>query len=646
MLPQVKRNCKKSLSLHLIKDQQREKKYLYHKYVKQLFDSNLVKFNIRPKKKFTHSNIIWQFWESSTEQYTPEVVKKCLESVQKYKGSYQVVVLNLKTVRDYLDLPDFIYEKMKTEGSFRICFFTDLLRICLLDLYGGIWLDATILLTDDIDKALPYREFFMFQRSSDVEEKAKWTKLNHSYFSWEDKFCVKSLNSIIVSRKNYPLLNKLKIILLNYWYREHRVRYYFFFQVLFDILVNSQQMKHLNCEIISDTYPHEMALNYNLPYSKTRWNEINSLSKIHKLTYFNDVIPGTILAHVLARKGSDFFYNVGLKPNNLNITFCTMLFNMKSKKLEKIKDSKRDFCNFYLQSLEKLTQRYKQIFLWCDQETAEFIKKHNLKEVNYKVVNLEQLPYAHKREQYLKILHKMKKKSCNEGYLLHDLEPEDVVDYLIIVLSKIHVIKDAKEQNFFNSDFFYWIDAGSFNKVYARFWKNWDGFITEKTNKAKFAFMCQGYKIKMSSIALSSYTDIALIKAPFEISASHFMLNKRIVNEFYISFTESINFLENKDLISTEQSVFSVMLKRKYNSLFEFAKTENYNDVMNLVSKNSSKVNISRDPFVTVIKQFIKMLVFILPGSTKNTVTRQILYENSNRAIICKLYTRLFKHAK
>ena len=49
--------------------------------------------------------------------------------------------------------------------------FTDIIRLALLYNYGGVWIDATILLTDYLPQEYFEMDYFMFQRDDNLENK-------------------------------------------------------------------------------------------------------------------------------------------------------------------------------------------------------------------------------------------------------------------------------------------------------------------------------------------------------------------------------------------------------------------------------------------------------------------------------------------
>ena len=60
------------------------------------------------------------------------------------RRDYTVIRLDNKNLCEYVSFPEFVTEKLKN-GNMSYTHFSDLLRLGLLNLYGGVWLDATIL---------------------------------------------------------------------------------------------------------------------------------------------------------------------------------------------------------------------------------------------------------------------------------------------------------------------------------------------------------------------------------------------------------------------------------------------------------------------------------------------------------------------
>lgn len=84
---------------------------------------------------------IWVCWWQGLEN-APELVKKCIESIQCNAGSHEVTVITEKNYKDYVNIPKWVEEKHKA-GIISRTHYSDLLRLSLLAEHGGMWLDAT-----------------------------------------------------------------------------------------------------------------------------------------------------------------------------------------------------------------------------------------------------------------------------------------------------------------------------------------------------------------------------------------------------------------------------------------------------------------------------------------------------------------------
>lgn len=572
-----------------------------------------------PKQQLPENRIIWQYWEQGLDENTPPMVKTCLNSVLQHRGDYEVRVLTYESIKQYIDLPKFIYKKYECNKAFRTAFFSDILRLYLLSAYGGIWIDATVYMTDRIPHEWLNSELFMFERAQRPKDHEFWENYNPEYFSWNKYFRVRVLNSFIIAKKGNTLITKMLGVLIEYWKHEINFKHYFLFQIIFNELT-----KNNNHAKFSDVPPHEMARHIYDAMDRELFVNLKKNSPVHKLSYFESHKRGTIHEHIL---GKNFHLPYEIDPKlEQNVTFCSLLLNFHSKTISKMKHEDRNFQNFYLKSLRSLSERYRQFVLWCDQETADYLTAHKCNVV-IKVLKFEDLPWYSYRKIFLEYLCEMKKKSFNEGYLLKDLSPEEVVDYIILVLSKINVLYWAKQQNHFNSQYFYWMDAGACNEVYSRCWQGFTGEMSFNTSKFKCCFMSFHHQICQSMIDISSYQDIALIKAPFEIPAAQWVIPANKVDIFYTKYCEAIAFLLSQRLISTEQSVFSTMLKLGNEDLFEFSKTENYRQIVHLISQKNSAQPIKNDSVHrSILFLLLKIARLFRSSWFENLVRQKILY--------------------
>ena len=83
---------------------------------------------------------IWVYWQQGFE-HAPEVVQDCFRSIKQHAGEHPVIALTGNNLKDYVDLPDYVWEKHR-KGIFTHSFFSDILRFALFAKYGGFWVDA------------------------------------------------------------------------------------------------------------------------------------------------------------------------------------------------------------------------------------------------------------------------------------------------------------------------------------------------------------------------------------------------------------------------------------------------------------------------------------------------------------------------
>jgi len=82
-------------------------------------------------------NKLWCYWH---DEKLPEIIKICTDSWKKYNPNYEIVILNNKLLKTYL--PDIDFESMRRAKD-SPARFSDFVRLCILDKYGGIWIDAS-----------------------------------------------------------------------------------------------------------------------------------------------------------------------------------------------------------------------------------------------------------------------------------------------------------------------------------------------------------------------------------------------------------------------------------------------------------------------------------------------------------------------
>ena len=121
--------------------------------------------NIRQsRKKYPITKIIWILWFQGFES-APPIVKKCLDSWVHHNKDWKIVALDENNLSKYIDIDKYISKDTQEKIS-RTCL-SDIVRLLLLKLHGGIWIDATNYCMKPLDSWIyQYAKegFFVFSR--------------------------------------------------------------------------------------------------------------------------------------------------------------------------------------------------------------------------------------------------------------------------------------------------------------------------------------------------------------------------------------------------------------------------------------------------------------------------------------------------
>lgn len=234
---------------------------------------------------------LWQYWESQ-DNSIPPLVQACLNSVDLYKGNYKRILLSPDNVKEYVNIPQ-IFWNLKEKGIIKTAFFSDILRTCLLLQYGGIWIDATVLLTEEIPSYITDSELFVFQNDLKIDLDG----LNMaSYF--------------ISAKKDNKILRETLASLTQYW-KENRflVNYFAFLHTFTMVTQATNENKELFSKVPFFSFLPVQQFQRELlnKFSEERYNEIKKMSGIHKLTHKQSVltkqknidISGTFYEHII-----------------------------------------------------------------------------------------------------------------------------------------------------------------------------------------------------------------------------------------------------------------------------------------------------------------------------------------------------------
>lgn len=241
---------------------------------------------IEPSEQY--KNKIWQLWFQGKNNM-PAIVKKCTESVEKYH-TQDVIMLNSDTLANYIKIPNYIqllYEK----GKMCQAHFSDIIRLMLLAKFGGTWVDSTILLTNKIPDDIRNSNFFTFKSfDSNCLYNVKTIEQFSIISNYLNKIISIESPYFIHAKAGSYLVNAVLQLILEYWKNERNACDYLMIDKFFALAV----IKNENCRKEFMNMPPYYLENVLLlqsslfeKYDANLFNNIRTMSPIHKLTYKN-----------------------------------------------------------------------------------------------------------------------------------------------------------------------------------------------------------------------------------------------------------------------------------------------------------------------------------------------------------------------
>lgn len=254
-----------ALELLRLSAELKTKQKLERKYKKYL-----VEFDRAYDADLPHEadNKVWVCWFQGMEK-APEIVKKCYSSIQKNIKDKEIVLITYENMYDYVQFPSYIQEKIDS-GIISGAHLSDLLRLQLLNTYGGTWIDATVLCTSsEIPDYMLNSELFMFQTLK----------------PGRDGHATVISNWFITSCRHNKMLEALAYLLFKYWEKNNEVLDYFIFHDMFQMVLEFYPQEWNGVVPFSSSTPHILALRLFEKYDDTCWNAVLKMSPFHKLSY-------------------------------------------------------------------------------------------------------------------------------------------------------------------------------------------------------------------------------------------------------------------------------------------------------------------------------------------------------------------------
>ncbi|WP_222379822.1 capsular polysaccharide synthesis protein [Streptococcus suis] len=222
--------------------------------------------------------IIWTLWWQG-ESELPAVCRHAIESQKRFaqKNGYQHIFLTKDNLADYLAIPEILLEKMSRK---KMAFtpFSNYVRYALLAQHGGVWMDATLYVTDQLDSHLFANDFFAFQHQIE--------SVRNYYLYWIEQgrwtsFCFSA-------KKGNPHVCYIRDCLLYYFSQvDNPINY------TIDLFQDIHYRLHPEFREVIDYLPivsgienrDFVSVHFNEPFDEKRWQEVLETSPIVKFSW-------------------------------------------------------------------------------------------------------------------------------------------------------------------------------------------------------------------------------------------------------------------------------------------------------------------------------------------------------------------------
>lgn len=272
-------------------------KYLKREYTYVLLEQRELTYTVKPKV-FIDKDItpIWMIWLQGIEN-APSVIQLCIERIKKIlKKNEQLFVLDENTLFEYIDLPEYVTKKFKN-GVIGPAQFVDLVRLRLINIYGGVYIDSDI--------------YFM---SDSLPEYAKGNRMfvYSLYANWKNYVDPQISSSWLISAEpKQRILVILENMLCEYFLKENKLIHWLIWHQFFTIIAEAYPEDFENIETVL-TWPSTiLAHEINDAYDEKRFNHIKRMADAQILSHRE--------THLLKTSdGRDTFYSYLLRQNNID----------------------------------------------------------------------------------------------------------------------------------------------------------------------------------------------------------------------------------------------------------------------------------------------------------------------------------------
>lgn len=279
---------------------------LIYQYIEKEYSYLIEEFRInsvnkKEKAEFENKLYVWSLWWQG-EENAPEIVKSCFKSQkEKIKGkNLKYIIITKDNWCQYITCSQNIIEKVNC-GKITLTHFSDILRAELLKKYGGLWIDATVYCTKEIE----LKEFSGLYTVK-YQEKGKSLTLGR----WS--------GFLIGAPPKNILFEFMSKVFNLYWEKHNSMIAYLLIDYIIAIAYNNFKEIKEQYDIIpiENIGLWDMLENMNKPYNEEKWKKSVARSSFWKLSYKEEFNGGKLIKEI---NGKETYWGHIWNKSNLKI---------------------------------------------------------------------------------------------------------------------------------------------------------------------------------------------------------------------------------------------------------------------------------------------------------------------------------------
>lgn len=237
------------------------------------------------------------------EANLPPIIRCCYNALRQNAGRYKIVFIDEQNFSKYVDIAPHVMDKFRA-GKISRTHFSDILRVNLLERYGGLWLDSTILVTEPLENhkdfwQMPYFTQKFYHDKNPLNPFVKSFGCYISYARWAG-----FIQGAAV--RHNPLFVFEKEFFNDYWCDFDEPIVYDFMDFITDFAYEyiPSVRKKFDAVPINNTEVWTLLKHLNEPYAAYPFDKILSGNFLNKLSWkvqLDMTTPGTVFREIQRR---------------------------------------------------------------------------------------------------------------------------------------------------------------------------------------------------------------------------------------------------------------------------------------------------------------------------------------------------------